>query len=437
MKKKYISITVLMFSLSVSFAQNQQLYYDGENDKCYIPDAEVLFSNLEIFTVEVWLKPFDISNSPIFIGSSSNEILFGIDNNYKDVCISTNFINGNTFVKSFNYAFTDVGVWHHIAYVRSGTGSGHGKIYIDGVDKTSPYYNTTGVSIPMTGDLELGISLTSFELNGSMDELRIWNVARTQTEINDNMNFELTGSEPGLIGYWKFNEGSGQIILDTQTNGVIHNGTLGATANPGSDDPTRIQDPTLPLPVELVSFVSNLNANNVELSWITASEINNMGFDIERKTESSSYAKIGFVSGNGTTTDYSYYSFVDVISQPGVYLYRLKQIDFDGSFKYSNEIRVEIESVPLTFNLEQNYPNPFNPTTKISYALPETGFVNLTVYNSLGEKVTELVNEVEESGKHNVIFLAGNLSSGLYIYKLSLSGERNTYTISKVMSLVK
>jgi len=437
MKINYILIAPLILFLSVSFAQNQQLYYDGENDKCYIPDAEVLFSNLEIFTVEVWLKPFDISNNPIFIGSSSGEILFGIDDNFKNVAVSTNFMSGNTFVTSVQYSFTDVGIWHHIAYVRSGTGSGHGKIYIDGVVKTNPYQNTTYSSIPMAGDLKLGIALTSFELNGSMDELRIWNVARTHTEINDNMNIELSGGEPGLIGYWKFNEGFGQIILDSQTNRVIHNGTLGATANPGSDDPTRIQDPTLPLPVELVSFGSSINDNTVELSWITASEINNMGFDIERKSESGSYEMIGFVRGNGTTIDYSYYSFTDMILQPGMYFYRLKQIDFDGSFKYYNEIQVEIESAPLTFNLAQNYPNPFNPATNISYTLPETGFVNLTVYNSLGEKVTELVNGVEESGKHNVVFSAGNLSSGLYIYKLSLSGERNTYIISKVMSLVK
>lgn len=437
MKINYIAITLLLLFLSVSFPQNQQLFYDGIDDFCKIPDAEALLSNLEVFTVEIWLKPFDISNSPIFIGSSSHEILFGIGYTYKNVGVCTNVIHGNTFIKSLNNSFTDVGIWHHIAYVRSGTGPGHGKIYIDGVDKTDPYQNTTDPIIPTVGDLYLDGYLSLFRYNGAMDDLRIWNVARTHTEINDNMNIELTGSEPGLIGYWKFNEGSGQIILDSQMNGVIHNGTLGANANPGSDDPTRIQDPTLPLPVELVSFGSSMNDNIVELSWITASEINNMGFDIERKSESGSYEMIGFVRGNGTTIDYSYYSFTDMISQPGMYFYRLKQIDFDGSLKYSNEIQVEIESAPLTFSLAQNYPNPFNPTTNISYTLPETGFVNLTVYNSLGEKVTELVNEVEESGKHDVTFSAENLSSGLYIYKLNLISERNKYTISKVMSLVK
>jgi len=436
MKKCYIFLTALTLFLSASFAQNEQLLYDGLDDFCNVANAEALFSNLNIFTLETWIKTSDISNAPIFIGSSSNEILFGIHSG-SGVVFNTSFMSGGPFVGTKSGTFPADGIWHHIACVRSGTGAGQGKIYIDGVDQTDTAFNTTGTVISLSGGLSFGVGLTTYFLNGTIDEIRIWNVARTQAEINDNMNIELTGSEPGLIGYWKFNEGSGQIILDTQTNGVIHNGTLGASENVGSDDPARIQDPTLPLPVELVSFGSSINANTVELSWITASEINNMGFDIERKRESGSYAKIGFVSGNGTKTDYSYYSFIDVISQPGIYFYRLKQIDFDGSIKYSNEIRVEIESVPLTFNLEQNYPNPFNPSTTISYTLPEAGFVNLTVYNSLGEKVNELVNKFEESGKHNVIFSAENLSSGMYIYKLNLNSERNTYFISKVMSLVK
>ena len=436
MKKSYIFFTSLILFISVSLAQNEQLLYDGIDDFCDVPSAEVLFSNLNVFTVEVWIKSSNILNAPIFIGSGSSEILFGIASSAQ-VAFSTSFTTSGGLVFSLPGSFPADGMWHHVACVRSGTGAGQGKIYIDGVDQTDPTTNTTVNSIPLGGNLTFGVGLGTFYLNGAMDDLRVWNVARTQTQINNNMNIQLTGSETGLIGYWKFNEGSGQIILDSQTNGTIYNGTLGASASPGTDDPTRIQDPTLPLPVELVSFNSSIIANIAELSWITASEINNMGFDVERKSESDSYTKIGFVSGNGTTTDYSYYSFVDVISQSGVYFYRLKQIDFDGSFNYSNEISIEIKSVPQTFNLEQNYPNPFNPATNISYTLPETGFVNLTVYNSLGEKVTELVNKVEESGKHDVVFSAGNLSSGLYIYKLSLSGERNTYTISKVMSLVK
>ncbi|MCU0343316.1 MAG: T9SS type A sorting domain-containing protein, partial [Ignavibacterium sp.] len=169
----------------------------------------------------------------------------------------------------------------------------------------------------------------------------------------------------------------------------------------------------------------------------TATELNNYGFDIERKVGSSqslvnNYEKIGFVSGGGTTTIPQYYYFKDKNLTYGKYSYRLKQIDNDGQFEYSKTIEVDL-GAPKKFELSQNYPNPFNPTTTISYNIPEATNVKLTIYNLLGQEIKTLVNEFKESGVHTINFDASELNSGLYIYKL----QAGSFVQTRKMTLVK
>jgi hypothetical protein len=185
------------------------------------------------------------------------------------------------------------------------------------------------------------------------------------------------------------------------------------------------------VPVELSSFTAKTNENSVLLSWETVTEKNNQGFEIERKVEDD-FITIGFVSGYGTTTESKQYSYQDKSLDNGVYEYRLKQIDFDGSFEYSDVIEVEVSSMN-TFVLEQNYPNPFNPSTNIKFNLPSSDFTNLSIYNMVGEKVSELVNEVIPAGEHNLNFNASNLPSGIYIAKLSAG----TFNQTIKMTLLK
>jgi len=192
-------------------------------------------------------------------------------------------------------------------------------------------------------------------------------------------------------------------------------------------------NPTGQIPVELVSFNASVSNNNVDLRWITATELNNKGFEVQRKAEGSSYEALSFVNGSGTSTEVKAYTYTDVVSQAGKYYYRLKQVDFDGTFEYSNEIEVEVVALPGQYVLGQNYPNPFNPTTSIIYSIPEAGQVTLSIFNLLGEKVVDLVNEVKESGTHAVNFNASSLSSGTYIYTLNVNGK----SISKKMALIK
>lgn len=188
------------------------------------------------------------------------------------------------------------------------------------------------------------------------------------------------------------------------------------------------------VPVELSSFTATSLENSVELQWITSSETNNSGFEIQRKVlgENSEWTKIGFVKGSGTSTETNAYSFVDKNPFKGINLYRLKQIDYDGSYKIFNSVAVNF-SVPVKFALEQNYPNPFNPTTSIQYSIGSRQFVSIKVFNVLGNEVATLVNENKEAGSYKVEFNASDLPSGIYYYKLSAGN----YSDVKKMMLIK
>jgi hypothetical protein len=188
----------------------------------------------------------------------------------------------------------------------------------------------------------------------------------------------------------------------------------------------------LTIPVELSSFTANVSGNNVELNWSTATETNNQGFEIERNTGDGSFEKIGYVAGFGTTAEPKTYSYSDLNVNAGKYSYRLKQIDFDGSYEYSDVVNIIIE-LPIEYALEQNYPNPFNPSTTIKYSIPEDGFVKLSVYNMLGEEVASLVNSNQKAGRYEISFEAKDLSSGAYIYRI----ETANYTASKKLILMK
>jgi hypothetical protein len=172
--------------------------------------------------------------------------------------------------------------------------------------------------------------------------------------------------------------------------------------------------------------------DEVELKWTTATETNNRGFEIERMSTGGQFEKIGYVAGFGTTTEPKAYSFVDTRLETGRYTYRLKQIDLDGTYKYSQELNVDVE-VPIEYVLEQNYPNPFNPSTTIKYSILEDGFVKLAVYNMLGEEIISLVNNVQKAGRYEVTFDASNLASGVYLYRL----EAQKFISIKKMILIK
>lgn len=187
------------------------------------------------------------------------------------------------------------------------------------------------------------------------------------------------------------------------------------------------------VPVELLAFNARVEDGHVLLKWQTASELNNYGFAIEKASSphNGKWAEIGFIKGNGTVTKTNTYSFIDPAQKSASVYYRLKQIDLNGNFTYSSVIRVELS--PLVFSLSQNYPNPFNPVTEIRFSTPDDGKVVLEVFDLLGQRVGVLVNEFRPSGFYTATFNGSNLSSGIYIYKLTT----DKYTGVKKMLLLK
>jgi photosystem II stability/assembly factor-like uncharacterized protein len=183
------------------------------------------------------------------------------------------------------------------------------------------------------------------------------------------------------------------------------------------DNGTILQTTNGGVPVELTSFSATSNGSGVILNWSTATELNNQGFEIQRSTEREEFFTIGFVNGHGTTTEQQNYSYADRNLDNGNYFYRLKQVDYDGSYENSNVVEVEWRSFN-SYLLEQNYPNPFNPTTIIGFGIQNKSNVKITILNAIGEEVAVLLNEEREAGFHQVEFNAANLPSGVYFYQL-------------------
>lgn len=180
------------------------------------------------------------------------------------------------------------------------------------------------------------------------------------------------------------------------------------------------------LPVELTSFNAYMQgANSAILRWNTATEVNNHGFDIERRTEGSlNWMKIGFVTGAGTSNTPRDYTYQDVKLASGVYSYRLKQIDNDGRFNYSGIAQVDVGVAGKKLELLSNYPNPFNPVTEIRFSVPEDGFATLTVFNMLGQEVATLFSGTAKAGHYMLVtFNAGNMASGVYFSRLEYNGK--------------
>lgn len=246
------------------------------------------------------------------------------------------------------------------------------------------------------------------------------------------------------IGVWKSTDGgnnwasaNGNAMLNTYAiRGLVFGWDLfGQTVFAGSASAVGngVYDYTYPIPVELVSFAAEVFSNDVTLNWITASETNNRGFNIEKKAAGNEeWKNIGFVDGKGTTTEQQLYSYRDEDILSGKYQYRLKQVDFDGTYTYTDAVEIEVLKND-SYALNQNYPNPFNPQTRITFSVPTSTHTTLKVIDILGNEVATLLNEIIQAGSYDLSFDASNLASGIYIYQLK-SGD---FISTKKMTLVK
>ena len=190
------------------------------------------------------------------------------------------------------------------------------------------------------------------------------------------------------------------------------------------------------LPVELSSFTASVKNRDVNLNWITISEENNAGYDIERSARPNEWSKIAFVKGNGTTNESKNYFFTDKGLSTGKYKYRLKQTDYNGNYEYFNLSNEIIIGVPEKYNLSQNYPNPFNPVTKINFDLPADGIVTMKIFDVMGREVATIVNEYRTAGYHTVTFDAKGIASGIYFYRIT-AGTEGQYMMTRKMMVIK
>jgi hypothetical protein len=223
-----------------------------------------------------------------------------------------------------------------------------------------------------------------------------------------------------------------KITLSTNGQQINFHLTDGTTAIENLADIKKMTLDTTPqgepLPVELSSFTAIVNGNSIILMWRTETEVSNYGFEVERasfisKSEirNSNFQKIGFVQGHGNSNSPKDYTFTDTPVEGTSFQYRLKQIDTDGKFQYSDIVTVEI-ATPVQFELKQNFPNPFNPATHITYNLPRDGFVTIKVYDIVGSEIATLVNEEKKAGSYLITFDGANLSSGIYICIMTGNG---------------
>ncbi len=241
---------------------------------------------------------------------------------------------------------------------------------------------------------------------------------------------ELTNAESSLSLYSSTNFGSNWTKIsdarDVTNNLITANSLISGTRLTAADEGS-------PLPVELSSLTASSIKEGILLEWQTATEINNYGFEIQRAIANNNFETIGFVAGNGNSNSIKSYSFTDNYLSNEKLSYRLKQIDNDGKFVYSDVVEVNSTQIPTNFELYQNYPNPFNPNTTIKFDLPKKQFVTLKIYDILGKEITTLVNETLNAGTYQKEWNPSSLSSGVYIYRL----QTDNFTQVRKMNFMK
>ena len=274
-----------------------------------------------------------------------------------------------------------------------------------------------------------GVDGSVFSIKQSENDLYVGGMFTTAGNLPANRiaKFNIINSTWSPIG----NGATGSVdamAIQSSTGSMVIGGAFGQVGNNmQANYVARFTDSENPLPVELISFTAFQKENKVNLSWATSTETNNRGFEILRfaQDNNNGWQKIEFVQGYGTTTESKHYTFADDNLTIGIYSYRLKQVDYDGTFSYSDIIDVDFKGV-IGFTLEQNYPNPFNPLTTIRYSLPSEGSVELTVFDVFGSKIETLINQRQPAGNYSIDFNASHLSSGIYFYRLSAGNLSQT-----------
>ncbi len=227
-------------------------------------------------------------------------------------------------------------------------------------------------------------------------------------------------------------------LIEGGTSHSNYSSNSGVAWNATSDDlgiRVLISPSESATPVELTQFTANQKGNSILLNWTTATEVNNYGFEIQRSVGQKSFLSLGFVEGHGNSNSVKNYSYIDNSAEGGNLKYRLKQIDTDGSFEYSDEVEIVVNKA-YKYSMEQNHPNPFNPTTVLNYTIPNKSKVTVEIYNTLGQRVAELINANQNIGKHSVTWNAIGFSSGTYFARFTATSLKSNETFTDVKKLL-
>ncbi len=438
--KKILIFLIVALSV-VAFGQNTStsfVEFDGTDDYVrYTDDATLgIMDGATDYTIEAWVYIPSIGANAggrivqryslfmLYYGTSNSKLSFGVDNGTSWVYYHS---NDNTLPADDS--------WHHVAAIRNTT-DGTFKLYVDGIDVSSGVWSGYALENEASRNLYIGQDgggSNFFE--GAIDEVRLKNIAVSLASLNSDRNADEYVSDVNTAALFHFDENSGTNTVNeaSGTNATLNNGTTWRVWDyfGASGDYTDNQNLPLgadPSPVELISFTSSKTDTGVLLNWETATEVNNHGFEIESSMDGDNWSIIGFVDGHGNSNTPQSYSF---IATDDANYYRLKQIDTDGDFEYSDIIKISIANMNKVI-FEQNYPNPFNPSTMFNFSIPNNEFVTLAIYNSLGEKVAEVVNQNMNAGTHSYIWNATEMTSGVYFAKLNVGAKTQ---IQKIMLL--
>ncbi len=389
---------------NVIFQDNFDSYTAGQQLACQATPDWTTWSILPCDAIE----DAYVSNNYAYSGTNS----FVVVQNNDEVHPMPNYTTGNYEIRFYNYIPTGKTGYFNTLALFDASNSQWG---------LEVYFNAGGAGALNAGGNNAATFTYSFDT---------WVLNQVMVDLdNDLAQYWYNGT---MIYQWQWTLGASGTAISLQLGG---NDFFGAAAT----DEMYVDDYVMgyyPVPVELTSFTANANNGNVVLNWQTASETNNQGFEVQRNS-GQGFNTVGFVQGNGTSTQIHNYSFVDRSLAPGSYTYRLKQVDFNGTTEFSSEVSVSVE-VPKVYSLEQNFPNPFNPATQINFSLAADSKVTLKIFNILGQEVKTLLNGNMPAGGHSISFNASNLPSGVYIYRIEANGANGrNFTAVKKMVLTK